>query len=359
MRYPAFVILSINLLISFCSPQITVLEPASLSKLINIQGMPHSSIPYNISMFGEIHYSQFQNLEVLLPDIGNLFGCEELYTPKLSKKQQFAFILKRGKCPFSKKAHNAKLVGAAMVFIYFDHEVDYTSFMNYFLYAPYFKENMIPAVLLDHDASHKIKNVLSTEKKVILKVALQVENERHEIADVEFVLGVNNLQSYNLLSQIGDFTRSLGFKIKFRPVYYFKKLKLEEFKTVNGISKEEQMSQHCFNGKYCLHHEEQTSQFKLEEYFKEGLRQICLWEHCDQKIQWWKYVDHYRTYCLNSRTHGNLRQCFEAAMKNVKLTAMVSTIDECVEKSRVKDQNDKIIDNSCTFVFTNIYSFFI
>jgi hypothetical protein len=296
-------------------------------------------------MFGDIHYSEFQNLEVLLPEIGNNYGCEELYTPKLAKKQQFAFLLKRGKCSFSKKAHNAKLVGAAMVFIYFKEEKEYSVFMSYFMYAPYYKENMIPAVLLDHNASQKIKNVLSTDNKVILKVALQVESERHETASVEYVMVVNNYESYKLLSKFADFTRSLESKLDFQPVYYFKQIELKDFKDVNGI-KDESISQHCFHGKYCLHHDNKTGNFRLGEYFDEGLRQLCLWQQADQKIQWWKYVENYRLKCLQNSNYKTLRSCFEHIMKDIKLSSLVSSIDKCVQDSQIMNEKNEIEDNS-------------
>ena len=325
--------------------QITVVEPAFLSNLIKNDTLPQGSIRYNISMFGDIHYSEFQNLEVLLPEVGNAYGCEELYTPKLAKKQQFAFLLKRGKCSFSKKAHNAKLVGAAMVFIFFKEEKDYSTFMSYFMFAPYYKENMIPAILLDHNASQKIKNALSEETKVILKVALQVENERHETSSLEYVMVVNNIESYQLLSRFAEFTRSLDSKLEFQPVYYFKQIQLKDFKEVNGIE-DESVSQHCFHGKYCLHHDNKPGSFSLGEYFDEGLRQLCLWQQADQKIQWWKYIENYRLRCLESRQFKTLRACFENIMKDIKLQVLVASIDKCVQDSQITNDKGIVQDNS-------------
>lgn len=325
--------------------QISVLEPEYLAKLIHSPGLPEGGLRYNISMFGDIHYSEFHNLEVILPEIGNAFGCEELFTPTLSKKTQFSFLLKRGKCPFSKKAHNAKSVGASMIFIYFDEEKAYSEFMDYFMFAPYFKENMIPAVLLQHEASQKIKSVLSTEQKVVLRVALQVENQRHEKPAVELVMVVNNLESYKLLRQIADFIRSLGSQVDFQPVYYFKQVKLNEFKTVNGLEGTT-VSQHCFHGKYCLHHEAQSGRFQLAEYFEEGLRQLCLWKQADQKIQWWRYVENYRLRCLEKARYKSLRACFEATMKQVNISSLIPSIDLCTKKSQVQDAHGRVSDNA-------------
>ena len=335
-------------LIASVFPQISVLQPKSLASLVNPSSVPIGNIRYNISMFGDIHYSEFQNLEVVLPERGNAFGCQELFTPKLAKKQQFAFLLRRGQCNFSKKAQNAKLVGAAMVFIFFEKEQNYTDFMAYFMFAPYFKENMIPAVLLDHNASQKIKTVLSTDTPVILKVALQVETERHERTEVEFVLVVNNLESYRRLSEVSSFTRALQSKMDFKPVYYFKQISLEDYKNIH-IMKDQVVSQHCFHGKYCLHHETSTGHFQLQEYFEEGLRQLCLWKQCDQKVQWWQYTEHYSRKCLQGSRHSTLRKCYEAIMKEIGILSLVPSIDKCVLQSQVKNKKGEISDNLSRF----------
>lgn len=141
--------------------QISIISPQSLKNQIKFPNLEQGELIYNISMFGDVDYSEKREMEIILPQENNQYGCDNLFTPKLtSKKTHFGFLLKRGKCPFSKKAINAKLVGAAVIFIYFDYEADYKDFMEYFIYAPYYKEHMIPAILLDHEASLKIKRVL-------------------------------------------------------------------------------------------------------------------------------------------------------------------------------------------------------
>lgn len=157
-------ILASSLLLSGVLSQISISSPESLKKKLKFPGLKQGELIYNISMFGDVDYSQKRKIEIILPQQNNTYGCDNLFSPKLtSKKTHFAFLLKRGKCPFSKKAINAKLVGAALIFIYFDYEADYKDFMEYFIYAPYYKEHMIPAILMDHKASVEIKDFLENE----------------------------------------------------------------------------------------------------------------------------------------------------------------------------------------------------
>lgn len=175
---------------------------------------------------------------------------------------------------------------------------------------------------------------------MILSVQLQLESEKHNKAKVEFVMVTNNLHSYRLLSEIAALVSDLGSKVDFEPVYYLKQIDEKQFKMVNETHLSNdyvepgQLEEHCFYGRYCMHHD-RGSRYKLREFFEETARQLCLFQNSDRPQQWWAYVHKYQFMCLERPQFATLEECYTGVMKAAGLDSLKQTVKDCVHDSKV------------------------
>lgn len=98
---------------------IEILTPESLR--LNIQSIKKETgiLDSSISTFGKINFDQNQKMQMLIPPKDNRFGCEILENPKIIQSDvEFAWLLERGSCPFSKKSLNSQKSGAKATFVF-------------------------------------------------------------------------------------------------------------------------------------------------------------------------------------------------------------------------------------------------
>lgn len=98
------------ILLSITQSKIRLIEPAEyISEIKDEVGSP-GELDYSVSMFGDIDYLREDEVEVILPPETNPYGCKEIGHTNSSSTARFAYLFKRGICPFTKKSHIAKLV---------------------------------------------------------------------------------------------------------------------------------------------------------------------------------------------------------------------------------------------------------
>ena len=105
----ALLILTIALRIS---AKIRLIEPVDNIREVRNESGQLGELDYSVSMFGDIDYLRDDEVELVLPPASNPYGCEPLTNPRLQVEGRFAFLLKRGKCTFTKKSTHAKLVSS-------------------------------------------------------------------------------------------------------------------------------------------------------------------------------------------------------------------------------------------------------
>ena len=89
---------------------IVLKSPEQYKNVISDQHGQKGKLDYSLSLFGNIDYLREDDVQIVLPQPGNELGCEHFNLDKSRIKGKFALLLKRGKCTFTKKSLNAKLV---------------------------------------------------------------------------------------------------------------------------------------------------------------------------------------------------------------------------------------------------------
>lgn len=92
------------------SAKIRLIEPNENIMEIRNESGQLGELDYTVSMFGDIDYLRDDKIELLIPSASNSYGCEPLSDSRLQVESRYAFLLKRGKCTFTKKSTHAKLV---------------------------------------------------------------------------------------------------------------------------------------------------------------------------------------------------------------------------------------------------------
>ncbi len=98
-----------------------ILEPNDLKDAIS-GFMSDGSIVYSVSTFGDILYSEHTTVDVVLPAIENINGCENLSHPETLTSKKFVWLMERGVCTYSKKAFISQQSGAFAVLVYHNDE---------------------------------------------------------------------------------------------------------------------------------------------------------------------------------------------------------------------------------------------
>lgn len=114
----AICLLTFHLILS----KLQVLSPPDLTQLINSQSKNpltnNGTIDYSTSLFGNILYDEQFVVNLVGPnDSLSQKGCNPLPVPTLPNNQLFVWIVERGNCSFTTKAHNAQLTGAFAVLL--------------------------------------------------------------------------------------------------------------------------------------------------------------------------------------------------------------------------------------------------
>ena len=89
---------------------ITLKSPEQYKDIIFDQHGQRGKLDYSLSLFGNVDYLREDDVQIVLPQPGNELGCDHFNLDKNKIQGKFAILLKRGKCTFTKKSLNAKLV---------------------------------------------------------------------------------------------------------------------------------------------------------------------------------------------------------------------------------------------------------
>lgn len=142
--------------------KIKILQPPSL-----IQKFPSPDLHYTISTFGEILFTDKKTIQLQVPPISNKFGCKSFAQPKNKILNNFVWIVQRGTCTYSKKAHNAQESGAYALLVYHDSEganIDWIIAIEDSL----FEDIVIPVILISYQDGMKFMEFFYG-KKIDLK----------------------------------------------------------------------------------------------------------------------------------------------------------------------------------------------
>lgn len=107
--HPA-VAITLSMLIAFTVSKIRLIEPQEYASHVKDENGVEGDIDYSISMFGNIDYLRDDEIQIIMPPETNSYGCKPLSHPGEHIKGKYAYLLRRGICPFAKKSLHAKLV---------------------------------------------------------------------------------------------------------------------------------------------------------------------------------------------------------------------------------------------------------
>lgn len=189
--------------------------------------------------------------------------------------------------------------GAVYTFVYFENDNNNEFLNSIAAYGKKKPRKVVPTIFIAEKDANLFQNIINKGSKVILAVDLDATPEKTRMANIDYHLMINNHQSYITLKHIHKFHFDAFNRTIFRPVYRF-------ISPLTG-------SNNCFKyGMYCLDIESKQP-YKTEEYRKEALRQLCLWDKVKfhQKLEqnWWKYVLTYGEICFSKNKFKTLDEC--------------------------------------------------
>lgn len=194
------------LLSAVAEAAVTILEPS------NIKG----ALEHEVSTFGFVDYQATVTIQIF--NWWTSDGCEPPDDGILSLRSDSpkAFLMKRGGCPYTQKALNAKKAGARVALVY--HDDASVDIHDSTPVAPTgFKDtNIPPVVLIGHKDGLKIKKALDATAKVKIEFDYEIMTYKVPV-DVRFVfspLDENSVEIFKSLLLFNSGSKNSTVAIK-------------------------------------------------------------------------------------------------------------------------------------------------
>ncbi|CAD8092965.1 unnamed protein product [Paramecium sonneborni] len=290
------------------------------------------SVEYSIANFGHIPYGKKMSALLFIPPSIDdqdkvLKLCDE---PIMRSEYQYSqsygdkwLIVRRGDCPFTRKAIIAQKLQAKLLIIVDNRDEKVEQIMMADDGNGYQVD--IPSVLISKSEGEKVISYLKKSTALYLVGHIEFKlSQTLSQTNVLFGLNIENKDTFRLINEFRPIYLELKNDIKFSIFYEVLRCftcEKDEWKIENPD---------CLGGgRYCQFDPNGVAFGSGSDVLKEQLRQTCIWQ-VDSEL-WWSYMNYFTKKCTKE---NEFDKCFESFVNSEDKVK----IQQCIQSS-YRDQN--------------------
>ncbi|CAD8078400.1 unnamed protein product [Paramecium primaurelia] len=284
-------------------------------------------LDYSVANFGHIPYGKRMAAQLFAPPVDpekdkTLKLCEQapynmnlqFYSPSSEKW----LIVRRGDCPFTRKAINAQNMKARLLIIVDNRDEKVESIMMADDGNGY--QIDIPSILISKKDGEKLLEFLekSTSRYLIGTIEFKLSQTSNK-TNVLFGLNIENKDTFKLINEFRPMYLELKEHINFQ--IFYEVLRCLSCEANNWQTE----NQDCLGGgRYCQFDPNGIAFGTGSDVLREQLRQSCIWQYNTER--WWSYMNYFTKKCTKANEYD---QCFTQFATAEEKAA----IEQCIKDS--------------------------
>ncbi|CAD8171672.1 unnamed protein product [Paramecium octaurelia] len=296
---------------------------------------------YSVANFGHIPYGKRMIAQLFVPPVDlekdkDLKLCEQVtfsvgmqyYQPSGDKW----LIVRRGDCPFTRKAINAQNAKAKLLIIVDNRDEKVESIMMADDGNGY--QIDIPSILISKSDGEKILAFLSKSNSRYLIGSVEFkQNQTSNLTNVLFGFNIENKDTFKLINEFRPIYQELQGYLNF--TIFYEVLRCLSCEAGNWKTE----NQDCLGGgRYCQFDPNGVAFGTGSDVLREQLRQSCIWKYNSEL--WWSYMNHFTKKCTKENEYDS---CFEKFVKPEEKLAIEVCIKDSYINSVDKEKGENII----------------